>query len=176
MKKGKVLNIKGKLGTASFKFTFLTNKPQKLWPVQEKDMGKVRMFMPRDKMLENFKPTCVSTDVSFSWGQKFIYFPELSQELVDKGVKILSTGPIIPRLSVRIWLVSEGLVLLQEGKDFIKLVPLETEIYLELAGDTDKQTLNMLRKVRRDPEPESSWKWPRLNPASQNTNPIFWEN
>jgi hypothetical protein len=52
--------------------------------------------------------------------------------------------------------VSERLVLLQEGKEFVKLVPLETEIYLELAGDTNKQTLNMLRRGRGDPEPDSN--------------------
>ena len=68
----------------------------------------------------------------------------------------MSTGPIIPRLSVRIWHVSEGVVLLQEGKTIIKLVPLE--LALELAGDTGKQTLNMLRRGRENPEPDPNWK------------------
>ena len=67
IKAGTVLSIKGKLNSHEFKFTFVTSQPQRMWPTQDMNTGRVRVNNPRMQILENFKPTCISTDVSFSW-------------------------------------------------------------------------------------------------------------
>jgi hypothetical protein len=69
IKAGLVLSIKGNPVTSEFKFTFVTSQPQRMWPTQDIKTGRVRVNNPRMKILENFKPVCISTDVSFSWSE-----------------------------------------------------------------------------------------------------------
>jgi hypothetical protein len=45
-----------------------------------------------------------------------MYIPILDQTWLDKGIKLLTEGPIIPRLSVRIWVASEGINMIPEGR------------------------------------------------------------
>ena len=90
------------------------------------DNGRVRVNDPRMLILDNFKPTCISTDVSFAWADQFVYLPILNKKWLDKGIKLLTEGPIIPKLSMRLWVSSEGINMIPEGEALIWLVPLET--------------------------------------------------
>jgi hypothetical protein len=79
IKAGVVLNIRGNPTTSEFKFTFVTSQPQRMWPTQDMRNGRVRVNNPRMKILENFKPACISTDVSFAWSEQFMYLPVLDR-------------------------------------------------------------------------------------------------
>jgi hypothetical protein len=43
IKAGTVLNIRGKLNSSEFKFTFVTSQPQRMWPTQDMTNGRVRV-------------------------------------------------------------------------------------------------------------------------------------
>jgi hypothetical protein len=64
-----------------------------------------------------------------------MYLPVLDKKWLDKGIELLSEGPIVPRLSVRLWMKSDGINLIPQGETLIWLVPLETEVYMELTKD-----------------------------------------
>ena len=72
--------------------------------------------------------------------------------------------PIIPRLSVRLWVKSDGINMIPEGEAHWRLVPLETRVFMELTTDIMGPWC-----WREDKLPPAGViiDWPKLNPHSQ---------
>jgi hypothetical protein len=137
-----------------------------MWPTQDMTNGRVRVNNPRTKILEKFKPACISMDVSFSWSDSFMYLPILDKKWLDKGIVLLSEGPIIPQLSIRLWVKSDGINIIPEGEIFVLLVPLETKVYMELTKDIMGPACWRGNLDKSSPSDEMT-NWPKLNPHSQ---------